>query len=83
MNQPENFAKLITNNYANKLQDHIKFKANSYLKNYDEIDNRNIKIEETKPYKGDQLYAVGYPASFEDYFLLNEDGSSKQGDNRW
>ncbi|PZW01584.1 Ig-specific serine endopeptidase MIP [Metamycoplasma auris] len=62
----EELAKDITNNYKDRTNKHIKFKKDSYLKDYKKIDF---------PFKGkidsniDQLYAVGWPSSKGDYYL--------------
>lgn len=83
-NNPEEFAKLITNDYANKTEKHIKFLKTSYLADYKQIDRDLISTKETaKTYQGNELYAVGYPLSYEDYFFLNEDGSGARGNENW
>ncbi|EIE40204.1 Ig-specific serine endopeptidase MIP [Mycoplasmopsis canis] len=84
MNNPSEFAKFITYNYANDEQNHIRFKTTSYLSDYSQIDRPMLKKEsDKKEYLGDNLYALGYPASFEDYFLLNENGDPIPNDDRW
>ncbi|MBN4083481.1 DUF31 family protein [Mycoplasma sp. CSL10137] len=60
---PQEFAKWITNDYANwKDEDKVKFKSESYLKNYEKINNpilsRNVDLN-----KLDQLIILGYPKS--------------------
>ncbi|MDI3351343.1 Ig-specific serine endopeptidase MIP [Mycoplasmopsis arginini] len=59
-------AKIITNNYANTQEKHIKFKQNSYLKDYKKID---YPIKGSLSDNLDFLYAVGWPSSREDYYL--------------
>ncbi|ENY68813.1 Hypothetical protein, predicted lipoprotein [Metamycoplasma auris 15026] len=62
----QELAKDITNNYKENTTKHIKFKKESYLKDYNKIDF---------PFKGalkpelDQLYAVGWPSSKGDFYL--------------
>ena len=64
-------ARAITNDYANKQSDWIKFKSKSYLKDYSKIeyplDVKNQPADWYKKY--DELFAVGYPNSTGDYFL--------------
>ncbi|UWD33870.1 Ig-specific serine endopeptidase MIP [Mesomycoplasma molare] len=59
-------AKIVTNDYASNISKHIRFKNKSYLKDYSQID---FKLDSSKEYNGDSLYIVGYPSSYEDYFL--------------
>ncbi|MBN3534749.1 Ig-specific serine endopeptidase MIP [Mycoplasma procyoni] len=69
------FAQALTNNYANKKEDQIKFLATSYLKDYSKIDrkltvddiNKQYENQNTRP---DDLYAVGFPSGFYDYFFV-------------
>ncbi|EFF41116.1 Ig-specific serine endopeptidase MIP [Mycoplasmopsis alligatoris] len=62
----EETAKILTNNYAGKESEHVKFKSTSYLKKYEPIDfPLSGKIGNDK----DSLYIVGYPRSDADYFL--------------
>ncbi|PYF43077.1 Ig-specific serine endopeptidase MIP [Metamycoplasma alkalescens] len=62
----ENLAKEITNDYVNNVKNHVKFKKDSYLKDYKKIDY---------PIKGklsdniEFLYAVGWPSSLGDFYL--------------
>ncbi|UUD37030.1 Membrane-associated lipoprotein precursor [Mycoplasmopsis californica] len=64
--------KFITNNYETKTDKHIKFKKESYLKNYDQID-RPLAIatdaDKQKIQQVDNLFILGYPSSEGDYFL--------------
>ncbi|GAA7946676.1 hypothetical protein COL447_14680 [Helicobacter pylori] len=66
----EELAKSITNDYASSDENHVKFKSESYLKNYNKIDVP-LQSDKNKPFdtKYDQLYAVGYPSSLYDHFL--------------
>lgn len=61
-----NLAKEITNDYANNQDVHIKFKQNSYLKNYSEI---NFPLRGKVGENIDNLYALGWPGSRTDFFL--------------
>ncbi|EIN15086.1 Hypothetical protein, predicted lipoprotein [Mycoplasmopsis agalactiae 14628] len=72
----EDIVKLITNNYQSKTDKHVKFRADSYLKDYSKIDRPIIldtkKADEVKKFNNlDSLYILGYPSSTGDYFLEN------------
>ncbi|MCE6057055.1 Ig-specific serine endopeptidase MIP [Mycoplasmopsis agalactiae] len=72
----EDIVKWITNNYQSKTDKHVKFRADSYLKDYSKIDRPIIldtkKSEEVKKFNAlDSLYILGYPSSTGDYFLEN------------
>ncbi|MCE6056302.1 hypothetical protein J7889_01700 [Mycoplasmopsis agalactiae] len=72
----EDIVKSITNNYESKKEKHVKFRADSYLKDYSKIDRPIIldtkKPEEVKKFNDlDSLYILGYPSSTGDYFLEN------------
>lgn len=72
----EDIVKLITNNYESKKDKHIKFRSESYLKDYSKIDRPIIldtkKKEEVKKFNDlDSLYILGYPSATGDYFLEN------------
>ncbi|WP_427902963.1 Ig-specific serine endopeptidase MIP [Metamycoplasma alkalescens] len=56
----------ITNNYANDEKQHIKFRKNSYLKEYEKI---NYPLSGKIPENLDSLYAVGWPSSKGDFYL--------------
>ncbi|VEU61044.1 Membrane-associated lipoprotein precursor [Mycoplasmopsis bovigenitalium] len=63
----EELAKLVTNDYYHRDdKDKVKFLAKSYLNNYQAID---LKLKGSQPENIDQLFAVGYPSSKDDYFL--------------
>ncbi|ENY68815.1 Hypothetical protein, predicted lipoprotein [Metamycoplasma auris 15026] len=65
-NLAQNLAKEITNDYANQKDKHIKFKKNSYLKDYKKIAiPKNKKPNEDQEY----LYAVGWPQSTGDFYF--------------
>ncbi|VEU75716.1 putative lipoprotein [Mycoplasmopsis maculosa] len=73
-NNAELLAKLITNNYANNKSVHISFLKKSYMEDYDKINKKIIyKRSDNYNFNGDSLYALGFPVSENDYFLL-EDG---------
>lgn len=72
----EDIVKSITNNYQYKTEKHIKFKADSYLKNYEQIDRpivvNNKNSDEVSKFNNlESLYILGYPSSTGDYFLEN------------
>ncbi|UWD33879.1 DUF31 family protein [Mesomycoplasma molare] len=76
LSSPQELAKAVTNNYASKTEDHIKFMSTSYLKDYSRID-RNLNYKEV--HNKDQLYILGYPSAREDYFLKEyEDDYQKE-----
>lgn len=63
--------KVLTNGYAEKKDDQIKFKTKSYLTDYEKIDYP-LAVSKDDPEwynKKDELFAVGYPNSTGDYFL--------------
>lgn len=68
---PSELAKLITNDYAQKPNEQIKFLSKSYLNDYARInvplDSKYNQAFDTNKY--DELYAVGWPSSASDYFL--------------
>ncbi|MGZ9453948.1 Ig-specific serine endopeptidase MIP [Mycoplasma sp. AC157] len=77
-NNPSEMAKIVTNEYANHTNEQIKFKTESYFKNYDKI-NKNLNY--SKPDTNvDNLYIVGYPSAKNDYFLkqYEEDDQREQ-----
>ncbi|WP_051675894.1 Ig-specific serine endopeptidase MIP [Ureaplasma canigenitalium] len=83
----EDLAKFVTNGYAletNK-DNWIKFKKNSYLKNYKEIDFPLTSTEDKiKPLKNvEQLFALGYPLSYNDYFLEKYIDDDQRSDQQW
>ncbi|MGZ9413708.1 Ig-specific serine endopeptidase MIP [Mycoplasma sp. Z386] len=67
-NDKSEFAKLFTNDYADKKEDHIKFLKKSYLKDYKQIDFPLLK-QDLEKYKGDSLYILGYPLALQDFYL--------------
>ncbi|AJR12116.1 hypothetical protein MDIS_01420 [Mesomycoplasma dispar] len=75
---PEKLAELLTNNYANLPDSHISFKQNSYLDKYSEIDKKIISTkDELQKYKGESLFAVGFPSSSDDFYLQSDDKQNK------
>lgn len=67
----QEFAKSFSNNYATRVDDHIKFIKESYLKNYAKIEHqltRNSKDESIAQDK-DELFITGYPLAVEDWFF--------------
>ncbi|WP_427902965.1 Ig-specific serine endopeptidase MIP [Metamycoplasma alkalescens] len=62
----KNLAKEITNDYANQKDKHIKFRKNSYLKDYKNI---NYSLQGNNPKDLEYLYAVGWPRSTGDFYL--------------
>ncbi|SYV89745.1 Membrane-associated lipoprotein precursor, partial [Metamycoplasma alkalescens] len=56
-NFAQNLAKEITNDYANQTNKHIKFRKNSYLKDYKNID---YPLQGNNPSDLEYLYAVGW-----------------------
>ncbi|VEU68272.1 Ig-specific serine endopeptidase MIP [Mycoplasmopsis pulmonis] len=65
----EEFAREFTNGYAENTADHIKFLKNSYLKDSSKIDVPLSRAERDAKYKGDSLFALGFPSTAGDYFL--------------
>ncbi|WP_434341650.1 DUF31 family protein [Mycoplasma putrefaciens] len=61
-------AALITNNYVTNGK-HIKFKSDSYLTNYKNIDRPILIKDKEKFNKLENLYILGYPTSESDYYL--------------
>lgn len=60
----------LTNDYANRTDQHIKFLDKSYLADYSKINYPLSGFDKTDyATKGDQLFAVGYPRSDFDYFF--------------
>nr|WP_272873012.1 DUF31 family protein [Mycoplasma phocoeninasale] len=70
----EDLAKFLTNSYATDKNQHISFRANSYLGNndYRKIDfPLSLKPEEQNNWweKYEELFITGYPSAKNDYFL--------------
>ncbi|QBF34667.1 hypothetical protein EG856_01885 [Mycoplasmopsis phocirhinis] len=66
----ENLARALTNNYFDrKPEDKVKFLSTSYLKDYDKIDYQLRVKEGETPKQTDELFALGYPSSRDDFFL--------------
>ncbi|UUD35109.1 DUF31 family protein [Mycoplasmopsis caviae] len=73
----EELAKTVTNDYHSDTANHIKFLQKSYLSDYSKINvplfvdtSKNETYKKFETY--DQLFAVGYPLSVEDFFLLKD-----------
>ncbi|WP_051619535.1 Ig-specific serine endopeptidase MIP [Mycoplasmopsis felis] len=67
------FARIITNDYASEenKENQIKFKTESYLKNYDKI-NFPLRTRNSENFDFnsiDQLFILGYPLAVRDHFL--------------
>ncbi|WP_036429421.1 Ig-specific serine endopeptidase MIP [[Mycoplasma] collis] len=64
-------AKLVTNDYYNNKDKHIKFLAKTYLEDYSQIQDKIYTNEQNQNYNEnhDNLFVVGYPRADEDYFL--------------
>ncbi|MCU4117247.1 DUF31 family protein [Mycoplasma zalophi] len=69
-NNAQELAKDVTNDYYH-LDDKKKshFISESYLKNYEKIDYPLIKYKNETSKQVDELFALGYPVSNEDFFL--------------
>lgn len=71
-NDPKKFAEMITFGYANESnkENHIKFKSDTYLNNYKQIDAPILSQKsKDQPYSGDDLYILGFPSSQGDFYL--------------
>ncbi|MCS4536542.1 DUF31 family protein [Mycoplasma sp. CSL7475-4] len=69
-NWAENLARAMTNNYAELDESKkVKFLGNSYLKDYEKINYDLVIRKGVQPKQTDQLFALGYPRSTEDFFL--------------
>ncbi|WP_051599948.1 Ig-specific serine endopeptidase MIP [Mycoplasma elephantis] len=71
---PQEFAKWLTNNYANRPDQQIKFKSKTYLNEYEQINvpiatSKDPNLTENWWTKKDELIVVGYPSAKGDYFL--------------
>ncbi|MBU4692287.1 DUF31 family protein [Mycoplasma zalophi] len=69
-NEAQALARDVTNDYYHldeKKKSH--FISESYLKNYDKIDFPLIKYKNESSKQVDELFALGYPVSNEDFFL--------------
>ncbi|MCF1355175.1 hypothetical protein LH651_02760 [Mycoplasma hominis] len=64
-------AKALTSNYAQNKEKQIKFLSKSYLSNYQKIDVPLKANKENKEWwkNYDELFALGYPNSTQDFFL--------------
>ncbi|EDT87863.1 lipoprotein [Ureaplasma parvum serovar 14 str. ATCC 33697] len=68
----QELAKVITSNYANNKNNQIKFLSKSYLNDYSKIDvPLKYRQEDAKTWfkKYDELFALGWPNSTEDFFF--------------
>ncbi|WP_208894901.1 Ig-specific serine endopeptidase MIP [Ureaplasma diversum] len=60
----------LTNDYANRPNEHIKFLEKSYLADYSKINYPLVGLSNSEYAKnGDQLFAVGYPRADWDFFF--------------
>ncbi|MBN3534451.1 Ig-specific serine endopeptidase MIP [Mycoplasma procyoni] len=75
----EQIAQFITNDYANRKEDHIKFLKTSYLQNYEKVAPKLFSYKsENYKFNGDSLYALGYPGSGPTDYFLTEGLTSDQ-----
>lgn len=66
----QNVIKDLTNEYATREDQHIKFLDKSYLADYSKINYPLVGLDKSEYAKnGDQLFAVGYPRSDWDFFF--------------
>ncbi|WP_025755514.1 Ig-specific serine endopeptidase MIP, partial [Mycoplasmopsis cricetuli] len=71
----------VTANYANQKDKQIKFLKKSYLNDYSQI-NVPLLSKQLASYKGDSLYALGYPIAIYDGFLDQYEDSSQIKENK-
>ncbi|QJG66266.1 hypothetical protein HGG64_00865 [Mycoplasma phocoeninasale] len=64
----EDWVKEITHDYANQQKRHIKFLAETYLKNYDKA-KYSLNLDEAIKEQKDNFYIIGYPISTNDWGL--------------